>query len=101
MYINWQIWCALGLFLGGRIQDAANWGLDFAMPVAFIGMTIPFVKNLPVLVCVITAGAVSLLTGGMPYKLGLIAAALAGIAMGLLMELRKKGLGTQGKENYS
>ena len=45
MYLNWQLWCALGLLVGGRIHEAQNWGLDFAMPVTFIGMTIPFVKN--------------------------------------------------------
>ncbi len=92
MYLNWQFWCAMGLLLGGRIQDAANWGLDFAMPVTFIGMTIPFVRNSPTLICVLTAGAVSLLTGNMPYKLGLMAAALAGIAMGMLMDRRNRGL---------
>ncbi len=99
MYLNWQLWCALGLFLGGRIQDAANWGLDFAMPVAFIGMTIPFVKDSPALGCVIVAGAVSLVTGGLPYKLGLIAAAMAGILAGLLLDYRKqKFSATIGKE---
>jgi len=86
MYTNWQIWCILGLFLGSRIPDAGNWGLDFAMPVTFIGMTIPFVKNMPAVVCVITAGAVALLTGALPYKLGLIVAALAGVAAALLTE---------------
>ena len=97
MYLNWQFWCAMGLVLGGTIQDAANWGLDFAMPVTFIGMTIPFVKNSPALICVLTAGAVSLLTGAMPYKLGLMAAALAGIVMGLLMDRRKKDLKGKGE----
>ena len=29
MYLNWQFWCGLGLFVGGRIQNAQNWGLDF------------------------------------------------------------------------
>jgi len=86
MYINWQIWCALGLLLGSRIPDAGAWGLDFAMPVTFIGMTIPFVKNKSSLVCVISAGAVSLMTGGLPFKLGLIVAAVAGVLAGLLTE---------------
>jgi 4-azaleucine resistance transporter AzlC len=86
MYANWQFWCALGLLLGSRIPDATSWGLDFAMPVTFIGMTIPFVKNKPALICVISAGAVSLMTGFFPFKLGLIVAALAGVAAGLLTE---------------
>ncbi|MBF9018232.1 MULTISPECIES: AzlC family ABC transporter permease [unclassified Oceanispirochaeta] len=86
MYVNWQIWCILGLILGSRISDAGAWGLDFALPVTFIGMTIPFIKNRSTVVCVITAAAVSLMTGFMPFKLGLIVAALAGVSAGLLVD---------------
>lgn len=86
MYINWQFWCGLGLYLGSRIPDTGAWGLDFAMPVTFIGMTIPFVKNKASVVCVFTAAAVSLMTGFLPFKLGLIIAALAGVTAGILTE---------------
>ncbi len=90
MYLNWQLWSFVGMLLGERIPDASSWGLDVAMPLTFIGMIIPFVKDSPALLCVLTAGAVSLLTIGFPYKLGIFAAALAGIAVGLLAE-RVKG----------
>lgn len=90
MYINWQFWCILGLVLGSRIPDAGAWGLDFALPVTFIGMTIPFIKNRSTVVCVITAAVVSLMTGFMPFKLGLIVAALAGVCAGLLVEKTTK-----------
>ncbi len=86
MYLNWQFWCFLGLVLGHRIPDAQSWGLDVAMPVTFIGMIIPFVKTLPVLLSVLTAGAASLLTLAMPYKLGIVVSAFAGIASGLLAQ---------------
>jgi 4-azaleucine resistance transporter AzlC len=86
MYLNWQLWCFLGLVLGDRIPDASGWGLDVAMPVTFIGMIIPFVKNLPMAVCVLTAGAASLFTLGMPYKLGIIVSACMGILAGLITE---------------
>jgi 4-azaleucine resistance transporter AzlC len=83
MYLNWQFWCFTGSILGSRMPDASNWGLDVAMPVTFIGMIIPFVKTIPLAVCVLTAGAASLLTLEMPYKLGIVASAFAGIAAGL------------------
>jgi branched chain amino acid efflux pump len=86
MYVNWQFWCFLGLVLGDRIPDASGWGLDVAMPVTFIGMIIPFVKNIPMAVCVLTAGAASLFTLGMPYKLGIIVSACMGIFAGLITE---------------
>lgn len=86
MYLNWQLWCFAGMVLGERIPDVAGWGLDVAMPVTFIGMIIPFVKTRPVEICVLTAGATALLTLGLPYKLGLLVAALAGIAAGMTAE---------------
>jgi aminoacyl-tRNA hydrolase len=92
MYLNWQFWCFLGLVLGNRIPDAQSWGLDVAMPVTFIGMIIPFVKTIPVAVCVLTAGAASLLTLSLPYKLGIVVSAFAGITSGLLAQrLAKTG----------
>jgi predicted branched-subunit amino acid permease len=53
-------------------------------------MIIPFVKTVPVAVCMLTAGAAALLTLALPYKLGIVVSALAGIASGLITERRLK-----------
>jgi 4-azaleucine resistance transporter AzlC len=90
MYLNWQLWTFIGLMMGDRIPDASNWGLDVAMPVTFIGMIIPFVKTIPMVVCVLTAGAASLLTLSLPYKLGIIVSAFVGIAAGIAAERNAK-----------
>ena len=89
MYINWQIWCFVGMVLGDRIPNASNWGLDVAMPVTFIGMIIPFVKSWPMGICVLTAGAASLLTLSLPYKLGIMVSAFVGIGAGMAAEYSK------------
>lgn len=86
MYLNWQLWTAVGLLVGSRIPEAQSWGLDVAMIVTFIGMTIPYIKNKPMIMAVLTSAVVSLITNQMPYKLGLIAAAISGIIAGLLIE---------------
>jgi 4-azaleucine resistance transporter AzlC len=90
MYLNWQFWSLIGLLLGDRIPDASNWGLDVAMPVTFIGMIIPFVKSWPMGICVLTAAAASLMTLSLPYKLGIVVSAFAGIAAGLVAERNGK-----------
>jgi 4-azaleucine resistance transporter AzlC len=87
MYLNWQLCTFLGLTIGRFIPNAAAWGLDFAMPVTFIGMVIPYVKNRPMAATVIVSGVVALLTYALPHKLGLILAALAGIGAGVLVEI--------------
>jgi predicted branched-subunit amino acid permease len=86
MYLNWQLWCLVGLLMGSRIPDASGWGLDVAMPITFIGMILPFVKSAPMAVCVLTAGAAALATVGFPYKLGILIAAFAGIGAGMAAE---------------
>jgi 4-azaleucine resistance transporter AzlC len=86
MYLNWQFCTFLGLTVGRLIPDAAAWGLDFAMPVTFIGMVIPYLKNRPMWASVVVSGVVALLAYPMPHKLGLIIAAMAGITTGVIIE---------------
>ncbi len=86
MYLNWQFCTLLGLTLGQMIPNMATWGLDFAMPVTFIGMVMPYLKNKPMWATVIVSGSMALLTFSLPHKLGLMLAALAGIGAGMLTE---------------
>jgi 4-azaleucine resistance transporter AzlC len=86
MYSNWQLCTFLGLTVGQLIPDAAAWGLDFAMPVTFIGMVIPYLKNRPMWIAVMVSGATALLAYPAPHKLGLIIASIVGITAGILAE---------------
>lgn len=90
MYLNWQFCTILGVTVGQMLPNAAGWGLDFAMPVTFIGMTIPYLKNKPMWAAVLVAGVVTMLAAPLPHKLGLILAAFAGIGAGLLVETIRK-----------
>jgi predicted branched-subunit amino acid permease len=93
MYLNWQFCTLLGLTLGQMIPNMATWGLDFAMPVTFIGMVMPYLKNKPMWATVIVAGGVALLTFTLPHKLGLMLAALAGIGAGMITESVEQRMG--------
>lgn len=95
MYTNWQLCTFLGLTVGRLIPNAAAWGLDFAMPVTFIGMVIPYLKTRPMALATIVAGAVALLAHPLPHNLGLIVASLAGIGAGMFFET----LGRRRKED--
>lgn len=88
MYTNWLLCTLIGVTVGNAIPNAASWGLDFAMSVTFIGMVIPYVKTSPMLVAVLFAGVMSILAHGLPHQLGLIVAAMTGIAAGVLVESR-------------
>ncbi|MBD1910757.1 AzlC family ABC transporter permease [Leptolyngbya sp. PL-A3] len=86
MYVNWQVWTCIGIAVGQRIPNAANWGLDFAMSVTFIGMIIPYLKTRPMGLAVTVAGITALLTYSWPHKVGLMLASLVGITVGLWSE---------------
>lgn len=86
MYLNWQLCTFLGLTIGQLLPNLAAWGLDFAMPVTFIGMMIPYLQSRPMAASVGVAGIVALLVYPLPHNLGLIIAALAGIVAGVLLE---------------
>ena len=88
LFVCWQIFTAIGIVAGTQIKDAANWGLDFAMSVTFIGMLVPLMKNRPVLAAVIVAAITAVLTNSLPNKIGLIIAALAGVVAGMIVEAR-------------
>lgn len=86
LYINWQLFTWLGLWAGRAIPNPTGWGLDFAFPATFIGMLVPLIINRAIAACVICAGMATVLFHGLPNKLGLIVAALCGVAGGMLVE---------------
>ncbi|MDO6563814.1 AzlC family ABC transporter permease [Amphritea sp. 1_MG-2023] len=90
MYSNWVLCTGLGIALGELFPDMTDWGLDFAMSVTFIGMVVPYLKSRPMWGAVIVSGVIAMATLGMPHKLGLIVAALCGIATGLSFHLLQK-----------
>jgi 4-azaleucine resistance transporter AzlC len=87
LWSTWQVSTALGIFLGAAIPE--SWPLDFALPLTFIAMVVPALKNRPMIFAALSAGAVSLAAYNLPYKLGLIIAAFTGILVGTVLEGRK------------
>jgi predicted branched-subunit amino acid permease len=59
-----------------------NWGLDFAMSVTFLGIIIPYLRNKPMWLAVISAAAFAMVLQDLPNQLGLVIAALSGICIG-------------------
>jgi predicted branched-subunit amino acid permease len=88
MYTSWQLSTLVGVAFGQAVPDIARWGLDFAMIATFIGIAVPMMRTRPQVASALVAGVVALLTWHLPYKLGLIAAAMAGIVVGVWLERR-------------
>jgi 4-azaleucine resistance transporter AzlC len=86
LWMTWQAATAIGIFLGTEIP--AGWSLDFALALTFIAIVVPGLKARADVVAALVGGAVALLAWGLPYRLGLIVAAFAGIAAGLVAARR-------------
>jgi predicted branched-subunit amino acid permease len=56
-------------------------------------MLVPVLKDRPAIAAALSAGAVALIAFSLPYKLGLILAALVGILVGTVLEGRKSSEG--------
>jgi predicted branched-subunit amino acid permease len=87
VFPNWAAWqtgSLIGIFLGSAIPT--EWGLGFAGTLAILCITVPLVVNRPALCGVLVAGPVAVLANGFPYKLGLLAAVLAGMLAAMTAE---------------
>jgi 4-azaleucine resistance transporter AzlC len=83
---SWQLSTAAGIFLGAQVPAA--WGLDFTLALTFIALVFPAIRDRASLAASVTGGLLAVAAFGLPYKLGLMAAALCGIVAGLLVEAR-------------
>lgn len=86
MYINWQLCTFIGIYAGSSLKGLADWGLEFAMVVTFIGIVVPLVTDRPMLLTAIVAVTAGLLLRDLPHNLGLIIASVLAIAVGYFTE---------------
>ncbi len=87
LWTAWNISTLVGILVGGSI--GSNWPVGFFLPLTFIALVVPALKDHPSVAAAVIAGAVGLLTMNFPYKTGLLLAAFCGIAAGLLLEKRR------------
>jgi len=72
------------MYLGAGIPE--DWSLGFAIPLSFLALLIPSIRNRATLGAALTGGVLAVLAVDLPYNLGLLAGALGGIIAGLTLE---------------
>lgn len=87
LWASWQVSTAVGVFLGAVVPE--RWSLDFTLPLTFIAIVFPALRERAGVAAALVAGVVALLALGLPFKLGLMVAAAAGIAAGLFAEAHR------------
>lgn len=90
LWTTWQSSTTVGIVVGDVIPS--SWRLDFAVPLVFLALLVPAVRSRPALVAATVAGLIALSGrlafdgAGLPFNLGLVLGALAGVAAGTLTD---------------
>jgi branched chain amino acid efflux pump len=84
LWTTWQLSTTAGMLLGAAIPE--SWSLGFAIPLTFMALLVLAIKDKPGLVAASVGGTVALLSIGLPYSLGLMIGAVAGVLAGMASE---------------
>jgi predicted branched-subunit amino acid permease len=88
LYLCWQVTNMTGYFAGNVIPAA--WSLEFAVPLCFLALVAPLLRDVPNIAAAVVAGVAVVALSGLPMKLNLIAAGVIGIVVGTLADLARE-----------
>jgi predicted branched-subunit amino acid permease len=96
LWAAWQISTAVGIALGASLPQGLS--LGFALPLTFLALVVPSLVDRPTLAAALAAGLLGLALFNLPFRLGLVAATIAGVGLGLALEstTRPRDEGTVG-----
>ncbi len=83
LWVSWQICTVVGAVVGARVPPWLP--LRFAVPLTFLAILVPAIDNTPRAVAAVVGGTVATLGVGLPFNLGLLTGAVAGVAAGVVI----------------
>ena len=84
LWVLWQAGTVIGVIVGIKIP--ASWALDFAVPLTFMAIMLPNLRDAATVVSAITSGFVSVTAFRLPMNLAIIVSIVAGILTGFTLE---------------
>ena len=88
--VGWTALTAIGVFLGGLIPEDVP--LELAVPLTFLLLLLPLVKDSAGAVAAIVGGTAAILASGLPLGLSTLVGAAAGlVAGGVVLALTRRG----------
>ncbi|MFB6310246.1 MAG: AzlC family ABC transporter permease [Salinirussus sp.] len=91
VYLNWVGSTTVGALVGTGVPPGL--GLDFVVPLVFLALLFRMVDGHPTLAAAVGAGIVAIPATGLPLNLGLVAATVAGVLVGLALGGEPDGTG--------
>lgn len=87
MWSSWQLGTVGGVVVGTAIPDGI--GLEFVIPLMFMALLFPAIEDGTLALVAAVTGVVSAAGAILPYNLGLLIGALAGVAAGVIVDVRR------------
>ena len=84
LWLAWQFATIAGILVGAIIPP--TWQLEFAVPLCFLALLAPLLRDRVALIVFATAGVAAIALDAMPMRLSMICAGLAGIAVGVVAD---------------
>lgn len=97
MYLGWNAGTALGLLVGEAIPDPQRYGLDFVVPLTFLAVVLPMIRNrVTLLVVGCSAAGTLLIASYLPTGFAILLAALPACLLGARLT---GGIPTAGRQD--
>ncbi len=84
VFFVWHAASFVGLYGAALVPE--EWGLDFAGMLALLALWVPMLLRRPSLAASVVAGGLAVMLRGLPARLGIVAAILAGISVAVLVD---------------
>lgn len=86
MWFTWQSGTIAGTYFGKSVPEGLS--LEFAIPLVFIALLVPVIKEMKLVISALVAGLVAVVGYDLSYNLGLVLGAVSGIGTGLILEAK-------------
>jgi 4-azaleucine resistance transporter AzlC len=88
LWTTWQLSTLAGILVGAQLPQ--DWPLGFVLPLTFIALVVPSIRDRAGLTAGIVGGLAGLAFIALPYRTGILAGALLGIAAGMVVDSRRR-----------
>ena len=82
LWSGWQLATLAGVLIGAQLPSGLD--LEFALPLTFIAIVVPMINSRARLIAAAVAGMAALVLAGLPFKTGLLLAAITGLIAGAM-----------------
>ena len=87
VWLTWQLAVGAGIVVGAGLP--AQWRLEFAAPLAFIALSVPLLRDRAMVAAALAAAVTAVAAWSLPMRLGIAAAAVAGLCAGMMFRKRR------------